>query len=189
MREIRWNYRPSAKSLAQETIRVHPMVDGSNANSIRVMLGLKILRQVGVKVIEVFATVTIGMDNNEGSLESSGTSSCRTLSESSSPYSLRRKYGTHNCTIAGTIKIDLPYRSARLLSGRKLRLKDRAADPPRPCPEFSVSGKTCKGSNRGAIGAAGRLLGRTNHKSRRDLLQAWKFGRRLGKRQCDTMVP
>ncbi|XP_017761705.1 PREDICTED: sodium channel protein Nach-like [Eufriesea mexicana] len=72
------------------------------------------------------------MDNNEGSLESSGTSSCRTLSESSSPYSLRRKYGTHNCTIAGTIKIDLPYRSARLLSGRKLRLKDRAADPPRP---------------------------------------------------------
>ena len=47
--------------------------------------------------------------------------------------------GTHNCTIAtGTIKIDLAYRLARLLSGRELRLKDRAADPPRPCPEFSV---------------------------------------------------
>lgn len=68
------------------------------------------------------------MDNNEGNgrLRSSVYAG-PFPGASSSP--LRRKYGTHNCTTAGTIKIDLPYRLARLLSGRKLRLKDRYGRP------------------------------------------------------------
>lgn len=63
------------------------------------------------------------------------------------PLSPARKYGTRNCTIAGTIKIDLWLSSrvdlARLLSGRELRLKDRAGRPAQAVSrDPPVSGKT-----------------------------------------------